>query len=186
MLDAKLHYCSATFYEGDRLRTLSEFNDSQREGATRIWNESRQLVVFAQFHRNELDGLACLFHQGKPVYIQEWQSGSLADEYQVRWNVDKPTVIPKAAMAPDQAKEAAVDRERLAALLAELLAADAPLKRVVRDWYRDALEQYRQKRAAAYGAAARRQIIGRSNARRAANDAALGGMMQGALRRSGL
>jgi hypothetical protein len=162
---AKIDGAAATLYEAGHLQTLALYSKGSLNGSLKQWDETGQRLLYADFKNGRKHGLICLFRDGMPWLVQEWDKGDAEGEYLVQWHDDGPSIISSAKMSVDEKQEHSTALAKLDALQKAMNRSEGKLKRELADWFRKEDELAKQKRFVA-GASDRRA---RERARSAAH-----------------
>jgi hypothetical protein len=181
----KLDGWAAGLHQSGQLRFLGKYHESLRDGLLRRWDVNKQRLLYAEYARGNKNGLVCLFRDGMPWLIEEWKSGRMGGQYLVKWSEGSPSVVPRAALQGDDAKEFASAQKRLYELEAAIDREETELKQELREWYREEEQSARWAKAAKMSVKRQQAMSKRIRARGAAGAAAARNAWQGALRRAG-
>jgi hypothetical protein len=126
----RLDGASVVLHENGNVKMLAYYPDGQRQGSCRVWDEDRRMVFYCKFKDNEKDGMTCLFKDGTPWLVQEWDKNALQNE----------TVLVRKGsdyVAIDDAQQLAHAQERLSTVEKELAETDRDIKTSLRKWFTD-------------------------------------------------
>lgn len=142
----KLHGGAAAYYETGEPMTLLTYRESRRDGTLRLWDQSGNITLYAQYTRGNKDGLSCLFKDGRPWLIQLHNKGVLINSYLVIVEQSSYVAIPTGVAAPnkDHASELDESQKRLAELEKEILDGERKLKNRVATWFRTEYKKAQQ------------------------------------------
>ena len=124
----RLDGASVTLHEDGTLKTLMYFPGGHCDGPFRVWDEDNHIVLYSKCQDGKKHGVTCLFKDGTPWLVQEWDKGELQSEsVVVRKGGDFVTV--------DDAEQLAKAKKRLSAVEKELSATIHDVKASVREWF---------------------------------------------------
>jgi hypothetical protein len=169
---------SATLFEDGSLSGLAYYKSSLRHGKLLVWDKENRPLYYGEYVRGKKMGLVCLFVDGHPALIQECNSGEVTAQYLVAFNKSAPVAVPEDRLTPRQTAEFKTAADKLALFESDIDEGEKKVKACVAAWVKQNTVAMAHER---YDASARR-----SAARHAADDAAMGEMWQGAMRRSGM
>jgi S1-C subfamily serine protease len=176
-LDARLHGPSFLLNEDGEKRWAADYFESDRHGSLRIWDHNSEMSLFSQYVRGGKKGFVCVFDDGMPWLVQEWDKNRMHGEYLVKWNAGVPTVCDsKQVSGQADIGQLAAARERLAELEQDFKAEETDIKRELAQWFRELDREIKRQRAAAVNVRKRKDTLGALKARSAAEKAALGQM----------
>jgi hypothetical protein len=136
----------------------------ERDGPVRLWERGGKRLLYAEYTRKRKAGLVCLFRDGVPWLIQEWDKGSVLGQYLVKFKEGVPEAVPDVKLSPEEAKEALTAQQKLVDLEAEIKTGEADVKKAIRE-----VDKRIKQELVAEAASARRA---RQRDRQAANQAA--------------
>ncbi len=140
----RLHGWCAGLNQDGKLRVLAKYYQAHRDGPLRAWDDSRRLVLYAEYIRGNNNGVTCLFRDGNPPFVQEWDKGQLIGEYLITTDGNgPPTAVSIKDLREQQAKEAAEAQAKLCEFQAEMDKSENELKRRVKDWWDEEEERQR-------------------------------------------
>jgi antitoxin component YwqK of YwqJK toxin-antitoxin module len=184
--EGTLNGAAATLYEDGHLQTLAEnYKEGCLHGALRQWNKDGTRLFYGQYLRGEKDGVICLFQNGMPWLIQDWDKGKLLTEYFVKGAQGGPRIVPTTPATGDEKAKASEVHEQLNALDKKMEEGERKLKQFLNGWYKKRIKQMRQPVASAHAAAARDATSNRLRKRDAQNEAMHDEVWRRALRGSG-
>lgn len=141
---ARLNGPAVTFFEDGHLASLATYAAGELKDDYRLWDENRQRVLFAQFARGKRDGLACLFQEGRPWLIQEWQAGDVKAQYLVVFVKQKPVPVPESKLNKEQSSQFVRAQARVEEVWVEV----AKTQKRLNAWLIQNMPQLRRDRAA--------------------------------------
>lgn len=178
-LDAKLHGPTFLLDEAGKKRWAADYYDGDRHGAVRVWDHNSEMTLFAQYVRGGKKGFVCVFDEGMPWLVQEWDKNQMLGEYLVKWSAGVPTVSDSKQIAGQaDVDQLAAAKERLAELEQNLMAEETEVKRDLARWFRELDREIKKQRAASVNMRKRQDTLGALKARSAAEQAALGQMFR--------
>ena len=126
----RLDGASATLHENGKLKMLAFYPGGQRQGPCRVWDEEQHMLLYSKYKDNKKHGVTCLFKDGAPWLIQEWDKGALQNE---------TVVVHKGSgfVAVDNAEQLAKAKARLSAVEKDLAETESDLKTSLRKWFAD-------------------------------------------------
>ncbi len=124
----RLDGASVTLHENGNLKMLEFYPEGQRQGAFRLWDEDKHLVLYSKYQDNKNDGITCLLKDGSPWLIQEWNKGNLQSE---------TLVVRKGSdfVAVDDAQQLDEAQKRLSTVEKELTETESDLKKSLGKWF---------------------------------------------------
>ncbi|MGD0383134.1 MAG: hypothetical protein ABSA77_06425 [Thermoguttaceae bacterium] len=130
---------SVTLHENGNIKMLAFYPEGQRQGAFRLWDEDKNLVLYSKYQDNKNDGITCLFKDGAPWLIQEWNKGNLQSE---------TLVVRKGSdfVAVDDAKQLDVAQKRLSTVEKELTDTESDLKKSMGKWFADEKDRIKKEK----------------------------------------
>jgi antitoxin component YwqK of YwqJK toxin-antitoxin module len=160
----RLDGASAILHENGNLKMLMYVPGGQRQGACRVWDENRQMVLYAKYKDDKKHGVTCLFKDGAPWFVQEWDQGTLQSETLVaKKGSDYVAVEDEKQLADAQKKLSAVDKERAAD--------EADAKKSLTKWFSDEKSRYEKEKGKVLGKVARAHHTANQQAIRQEKDA---------------
>ena len=130
----KLDGPAVSFYEDGHLKTLADYRADQLCGALRIWDENKNRLLYSEYSHGKRHGITCLFSDGLPWIVQEYQRGATATEYYVDLKGGVAKLVAKDAIAVhDEELDYADALEKLADLDGVLQKGEMTLRRAVQD-----------------------------------------------------
>ncbi|MHB1035688.1 MAG: toxin-antitoxin system YwqK family antitoxin [Pirellulales bacterium] len=170
----KLSGMAVRFHENGNPKILANYVNANRQGVVRMWDESGKNLFWGQFAAGLKDGLIVVFDQDRPWYVREAARGDIKASYLVSYAGPTPTVVAlgAASPSPNQSKQLTRAVELGTRIEEQLLSGENELKRELRSWYIDELEEARRKIVTDQAPAKRAAMIKRIAARQAAQDAA--------------
>ncbi len=160
----RLDGASAVLHENGNLKMLAYYPDGQRQGPCRVWDEDQHMLFYAKFKDGKKQGVTCLFKNGTPWLIQEWDKGTLQNE----------TVLVRKGsdyVAVDDAAQLADAQKKLSAVEAEVVDTDRDLKNSLRKWFADETDRFNNEKEKTLTKVARAQSKAREQAIRQEADA---------------
>ena len=151
--NGKLDGWSAALKENGKLWILVNYHQADRDGLLRVWEDSGNIHLYAEYTRGNLDGLACLFRNGVPRLVEEWDAGRHTKEYLVVLRQQKPAAVLLRDLGEEEAKEAAEAQRMLSTVWTQMEDGERELKKGLWEWFRAEL-----------GRSRREQIAGRAGA----------------------
>ena len=96
----RLHGAAATLHRNGSLATLvTDYSEGLRDGCIKLWDDKRRQILYAEYRRvrkrDEKQGIACLFQDGIPWFVQVCDKGKPQYEYLVKWTQAGP--LPRSA-----------------------------------------------------------------------------------------
>jgi S1-C subfamily serine protease len=91
-LNARLHGPSFLIAENGSGRWAADYYEGNRHGSFRVWGADSKMALFAQYVRGGKKGFVCVFQNGMPWLIQEWDKNQKNEEYLIGWTGREPTV----------------------------------------------------------------------------------------------
>lgn len=147
--DAKLHGPSFLLYDDGSKRWTCDYVIGKRDGDVRLWSKTGELALFAEYVRNGKKGFTCVFQQGLPWLLQEWDANQKKREYLVKWNAGVPTVVEEDAFSMQPAAaESALASKRMSEFEAQFQEEETEAKRDVAEWAREIDRELKQHRTA--------------------------------------
>ena len=135
----RLDGASAVLHENGKLKMLAFYPDGQQQGACRVWDEEKNMLLYAKYQDNKKHGITCLFKDGKPWLIQEWDKGTLQNETMlVRKGSDY--------VAVDNAAQLAEAQKKLSAVETEVAETETDLKTNLRKWLADETDRFNKEK----------------------------------------
>ncbi len=101
----KLDGHAATLYETGELQTLGCYAANSLDGPLRVWEKNKQRLIYAQYKKGKKHGVCCLFHDGRPWFIQEYDKGKVESRCLVKFADVTPTVRPDKDLSDPEKKE---------------------------------------------------------------------------------
>jgi antitoxin component YwqK of YwqJK toxin-antitoxin module len=123
----KLNGVSATLHENGNLKSFASYPHGVRDGDFRLWDEDRTLLLVSQYREGMKHGVTCLFQNGEPWYIQEWQQNVLKSETIL---VRKETQF----VAAEDSSQSALARTRLASAEEKFKRDEVEAKNRLKKW----------------------------------------------------
>ena len=105
------------------------------------------MLLYSKYNDNKKDGVTCLFREGKPWFVQEWDKGTLQNE----------TVLVRKGsdyVAVDNAAQLAEAQKKLSAVEAEVAETESDLKTNLRKWFADERDRIKKEKEKALTKAA--------------------------------
>jgi len=129
---------SVTLHENGNLKMLAFYPDGQRQGAFRLWDEDKHLILYSKYQDNKKDGIICLLKDGSPWLIQEWNKGDLQSE---------TLVVRKGSdfVAANDEKQLGEAQKRLSTVEKELNDTENDLKKSMGKWFADEKDRIKSK-----------------------------------------
>lgn len=158
-LDRKLHHGMATFHPNGEPHLVGQYTLAQRDGYFQAFAEKGERLLWLEFRKGNRHGISCLFADGRPQLIQEYDKGILVGEFVVEF-IDGKAKLTSSVVAPNGAEL----RGRLEAIEAEAFQFEASMRNELYQWCRakekeefegtrkERTQEFRQ-RAAAHAAA---------------------------------
>ncbi|OYV88231.1 MAG: hypothetical protein B7Z73_08910 [Planctomycetia bacterium 21-64-5] len=122
-------------HENGTPKLAVEFDDDNRTGPLRYWDENGKLRLYANYAADKLSGPACFFQNGLPVAIMNYAGGQLTDQYVVDYSSGTPEARPIDRAAPEVAEEFSVAEKQFQDLAADIQEQETHLKTWLRDAY---------------------------------------------------
>jgi len=124
----RLDGASVTLHEDGTLKTFMNFPGGHCQGPFRVWDEDNHMLLYSKCQDDKKHGVTCLFKDGTPWLVQEWDKGELQSESViVRKGSDFVTV--------DDVEQLAKAKKRLSAAEKELSGTIHDVKASVREWF---------------------------------------------------
>jgi hypothetical protein len=98
----RLNGPAVTLYEDGHLASVSTYETGELHGDFRLWDGDRHRVFFAQFARGKRDGVSCLFREGRPWLIQDWDKDEAQSQYLVVYKKKDMILVPEAKLNSEQ------------------------------------------------------------------------------------
>lgn len=152
---AKLNGPAAILYEDGGLSTLASYAMSDRDGPLRRWETDKKRLLYAEYKRDKKHGAVCLFREDLPWFVQEYDMGEVKAEYLVKWKDGAAEATARDRLAPEDLRETAAARSRLADLETALERTEDDVKKSLREWYWEKDKETKQKRVAKQAGARR-------------------------------
>ena len=180
--NAKLHGPTFLLNENGEKRWAADYREGNLHGSLRLWDQNSKMAMFAQYVRGGKKGFVCVFDEGMPWLVQEWDKNQMNGEYLVQWNAGTPTTLATDQVSGQaEISQLAAARERLSKLEQEVKAEETEIKRELAQWFREEDREIKRKRAAVSNLRKRGATLNTLSARRAAEQAKLGQMWRRAL-----
>ena len=130
----KLDGPAASFYEDGHIKTIAEYRADRLCGALRIWDENKNRVLYSEYNRGNRHGITCLFADGCPWIVQEYERGSTLTEYYVDFKSGAAKLVPMDAITVyDEKLDFADAHEKLTDLDGVLQQGEASVRKAVQD-----------------------------------------------------
>ncbi len=170
-LKGKLNGPTLSSSASDSLIWAANYKDASRDGPLRIWDGNGDLMLYAEYKADyqgtRLNGMTCIFQNGLPWVLLQYNAGKLAASYLVEFSSGTPVAQPLesgAASAGDQDPLGAA-LSRLAKLEEELTVRERAIKRGLAEAFKDA-DLAKKQTAARKGSVQKRYAIMRRGAAR--------------------
>jgi len=150
-------------------------------GCLRQWDRDGKRVFYAEYGNGKKQGILCLFQDGMPWLIQEWEKAKAQNEYLVKWAQNSQRVLPTATLTGDDNEEMSRAHQQLAVLEKT----EIEFKNSLRDWRNDEVDRIRRQNFVAGAKDRRKAQSGRIGAHNAQKAAATESFWQGVRQRTG-
>jgi hypothetical protein len=130
---------SAILHENGSLKMLIYAPGGQRQGACRVWDEDRQMLLYSKYKDDKKHGITCLFKDGAPWLVQEWAHGALQNQ----------TLVAKKGsgyVAVEDEYELAAAKKRLSAVERQRAADESDAKKSLTKWFSDQKSRYEKEK----------------------------------------
>jgi antitoxin component YwqK of YwqJK toxin-antitoxin module len=132
----KLNGPATTFYDDNCVESTATYVDGELNGVLRVWNEDKERLLYAEYRKNNRDGLVCLWRKNWPWLVQEWSKGALKHENLVKDVDEKPVVLDAAKPGEAEDEEFAQARQQLRELQKSLSRNTDEVKQKARDQFK--------------------------------------------------
>jgi len=143
---AKLNGAAASLYENGNIQTLVFYKEADLHGPMRQWNENGEWLFYAKFNHGKKHGLACLFQNGTPWLIQEYDKGIAQNNYLVKWTQSSAIIVPTEQLTSDENFEMSEALQQLDTLEETMKKNETILKQQLAEWYREEDQRVKQER----------------------------------------
>ncbi len=121
----RLHGAAATLHRNGSLATLvTDYSEGLRDGCIKLWDDKRRQILYAEYRRvrkgDEKQGIACLFQDGIPWFVQVCDKGKPQYEYLVKWTQAGPLPRSVGQLRGDEIAEMSKASRQLADLEHEM------------------------------------------------------------------
>lgn len=125
---------AASLYEDGHLQTLAEYSNNQLTGGLRIWDENKNRLLYSQYKRGKRQGITCLFDDGYPWLVQEYDQGTAGSEYYVDFKSGTARLVVKNDITcRDEKLDYADALEKLTSLDEVLSGGEKQLRKAIQD-----------------------------------------------------
>jgi hypothetical protein len=159
----------AVFHLDGEPHIVGQYKATRRHGVLQVFDENGERVLWVEAKNGNLDGLTCLFEDGKPRLIREYKASSLLGEFVVEFQEGQPKVTSTVVFKADDL------HSRLNAIEAEVSTIEAAIKQEISTWCREQakaeFEKSRPERAQASRARQAQWAAEQAAAEAAAQDA---------------
>ncbi|MGA2616447.1 MAG: hypothetical protein ABSF26_02485 [Thermoguttaceae bacterium] len=131
---ARLNGPSAMLYENGNVKALSYYPDGHRQGPCRVWDEEKRMLLYAQYKDDKKHGVTCLFKDGVPWLLQQWNMGILESE----------TIVVRKGdgyVSAEGSEQLAQAQKKLSAVEEERTADEGELNSNMRRWFSESRKQ---------------------------------------------
>ena len=181
----KLDGAAATLHENGHLQTLAGYSRGNLDGRLRQWDKRGKRVFYAEYRNGGKRGVLCLFQEGAPWLIQEYDFGKCKNEYLVKLTQDGSGLLSADELSAGEIEEMSGARRQLSALEDTMQRSEAKLKAELLRRYRDYEEKIRKQRQTGSAADRRAAASDRIKSHNAERSAAMESNWRCALGRSG-
>ncbi len=136
---AMLNGASAMLYENGNVKALANYPKGQRQGPCRIWDEEKRMLLYAQYKDDKKHGVTCLFKNGIPWFVQQWNMDSL----------EKETIVVRKGgeyIPAEDPQELAKAQEKLSAVEKERAGDEGELKKSMRISYVEGTKKFEEEK----------------------------------------
>ncbi len=162
---------AATFYENGTPELVGRYKDGDLDGPLRLYDDSGELVLYAEYKSGRANGLRILLGHEWPLLVQQWKGGTLGDQCVIvgDWAISPNSLAADVAAMPLAREDL---RARIDRSVGRAVEIETELRRSVRQWFLDVVDAKRKGIARARGPAIRNSIVREAEEISAANAAA--------------
>ncbi|MGO8749328.1 MAG: hypothetical protein ACLQNE_25485 [Thermoguttaceae bacterium] len=142
---------AATLYETGELETMGFYTANSLQGPLRVWDNNTQRLVYAEYKKGKKQGVCCLFRDGLPWVVQDFDKGQVQSSYLVKFTGVTPAVRAATALSDPEKKELESAEQKLNELEEQMADGQQKVKKVVSVSY----QKLKQARASRHSVAAR-------------------------------
>lgn len=122
-------------------RLVVKFDDDDRDGPLRFWDDDGNMRLYADYKNDRLHGLACLFENGMPAVVMSFEGDLLRAQYLVDHSGGSPVARPANELPPDVAGNLAEGAKKFKELSDYIEGQEKDFKKQLKD----AFEVYQRK-----------------------------------------
>jgi hypothetical protein len=129
-------------HENGSPKLAVEFDDDDRKGPLRLWDADGKMRLYANDAKDRLHGPACLFENGRPTVVMNYQGDQLKSKYLVDYSSGSPVARAAEELPPDLAQTLAAGEKQFHELSDDIKGQETEFKKKLKDAFEVAQREW--------------------------------------------